>query len=272
MHSSRLPDQLVEALALAFRQRGRQAISEGGRVDRGSTKPFAIAISLKGDHPMRSSSWPLLLISTVFLLAAACTSPPTPEEAPATATPTPTATVAAELPPTATPEVVVDTGDSGPTPTLTPTATPTGAPLPSPCAGLSGELEAQIMVGPAEVVGLEPAAVGSIPFAVTTEQPPYVIQGDTDISYQDTLQKEWGTYSVSLQMHMTIDGVCTEGEDAPMLDLTVLMSGDQTVEVSAGEFQQTYPWSGENSLNLRLPLEEGATASGEGWTFVLHLD
>jgi hypothetical protein len=127
-------------------------------------------------------------------------------------------------------------------------------------------------VGPAEVVGLEPAAVGSIPFAITTEQPPYLVQGETDLSYQDTLQKEWGTYSVSLQMQMTIDGVCTEGEDAPMLDLTVLMSGDQTVEVSAGEFQQTYPWSGENSLDLSFPLEEGAIASGEGWTFVLHLD
>jgi hypothetical protein len=127
-------------------------------------------------------------------------------------------------------------------------------------------------VGPAEVVGLEPEAVGSIPFAVTTEEPPYLVQGDTNISYQDTLQKEWGTYSVSLQMQMTIDGVCMEGENTPMLDLTVLASGDQTIEVSAGEFQQTYPWSGENTLNLSFPLEEGATASGEGWTFVLHLD
>lgn len=224
---------------------------------------------------MRSPSWLLPLISTVFLLATACTSPPTPEAAQATATPTPTPTptptskptskptVATELPPTATPTVVAGSDDARPTPA----APPLGA-----CAGLSGELEAKILVGPAEVVGLEPEAVGSIPFTVTTEEPPYLVQGETNISYQDTLQKEWGTYSVSLQMQMIIDGVCTEGEDTPRLDLTVLTSGDQTVEVSAGEFQQTYPWSGENSINLSLPLEEGATAGGEGWTFVLHLD
>lgn len=208
---------------------------------------------------MRSPSWPLLLVSTLFLLATACTSPPTPEAAPATATPTPSPTTT----PTPTPTVAAE---------LPPTATPTPAPIASECVGLSGELEAQILVGPAEVVGLEPEAVGSIPFAVTTEEPPYLVQGETNISYQDTLQKEWGTYSVSLQMQMTIDGVCMEGENTPMLDLTVLASGDQTIEVSAGEFQQTYPWSGENTLNLSFPLEEGATASGEGWTFVLHLD
>ena len=225
---------------------------------------------------MRSPSWPLLLISTIFLLATACTSPPTPEAARATATPTPTPTSTAtvELTPTATPVVVAGDGDGRPTPSQPPTATPTRTPaaIPNPCIGLSGELEAKITVGPAEVVGLEPAAVGSIPFAVTTEEPPYLVQGETNISYQDTLQKEWGTYSVSLQMQMTIDGVCTDVENTPRLDLTVLTSGDQTVEVSAGEFQQTYPWSGENSLNLSFPLEEGATASGEGWTFVLHLD
>lgn len=223
---------------------------------------------------MRSSSWPLLLTSTVLLLATACASPPTPEAAQATATPTPTPTatptVAAELPPTAKPEVVAGSGDASPTPP--PTETPTPTPGAGGCNGLSGELEAKITVGPAEVVGLEPAAVGSIPFAVTTEQPPYLVQGENTISYQDTLQKEWGTYSVSLQMQMTIDGVCTGETGTPMLNLTLITSGQQTVEVSAGEFQRTYPWSGENSLNLSLPAEEGATAGGEGWTFVLHLD
>lgn len=225
---------------------------------------------------MRSTSWPLLLISGIFLLAAACTSPPTPEAAQATATPTPTPTatptLGAELPLTATPEVIVGSDEASPTPTPLPTNTPTATPGAGGCNGLSGELEAKITVGPAEVVGLEPAAVGSIPFTVTTEQPPYLVQGETDLSYQDTLQREWGTYSVSLQMQMTIDGVCTEEEGTPMLNLTLITSGQQTVEVSAGEFQRTYPWSGENSLNLSLPVEEGATAAGEGWAFVLHLD
>jgi hypothetical protein len=186
-----------------------------------------------------------------------------------TSTPTPTSipTVATELPPTATPT---------PTPTKTPTpgaisgATPEA--IPGACAGLSGELEAQILVGPAEAVGLEPVAVGSIPFAVTTDGSSYVVQGDTSISYQDTLQREWGTYSVALQMQMTLDGICTEEDGTPVLDLTLVSSGEQTVEVSAGGFQGTYPWSGENTLNLSLPVQEGATAAGEGWSFVLHLD
>jgi hypothetical protein len=222
---------------------------------------------------MRSTSWPLLLISAILLLAGACTPAPTPEAEPATAaltpTPTPTSTpvVATELPATATPS---------PTPTKTPTpgAIPGATPedIPGACAGLSGELEAQILVGPAEVVGLEPVAVGSIPFTVTGDQPPYAVQGGTTISYQDTLQREWGTYSVALQMEMTLDGVCTAEDGTPVLDLTVTSSGEQTVEVSAGGFQGSYPWSGENSFNLSLPVQEGATATGEGWTFVLHLD
>ncbi len=215
---------------------------------------------------MHSRTSPLLLVSTILLLAAACVPAPGPDAGQETAT------VAPALTPTATPTVVVGSEESEPTPSPTPTTTPASMPVPSACAGLSGELEAQITVGPAEVVGLEPAAVGAIPFSVTSDHPPYTVAGENTLSYQDTLQKEWGTYSVSLDMQITVHGVCTEETGVPMLDLALVTSGRQLVEVSAAGTQYTYPWSGENSLNLRLPAEEGATAEGEGWVFVLHLD
>ena len=43
------------------------------------------------------------------------------------------------------------------------------------------------------------------------------------------------------------------------------------VEVTADGFHQKYPWEGTHSMDLVLPLEEGASAEGEGWAFVLHL-
>ncbi len=215
---------------------------------------------------MRFRLWPLLLFCTTLLLVGACKSPPAPDGTEEIATPTPTGTAVVEVTPTETSAVVAEPEE------FEPTRTPAPGGAPSPCAGLSGELEAQILVGPAEAVGLEPAAVGSIPFTVTADQDSYVVQGQNTLSYQDVLQKEWGTYSVSLEMAITIDGVCTEEEGTPVLDLTLTSSGEQLVEVTVGGSQHSYPWSGENTLNITLPVEEGASAEGEGWIFVLHLD
>ncbi len=220
---------------------------------------------------MRPQLWPLLLIVGLVLFTGACTPPSSPEET-ATPTPTPTPAAATEIPPSATPTAVIGSRDPDPTPTSAPTATPTPEASANPCAGLSGELETQIMVGPAEVVGLEPVAVGSIPFAITSDEPPYTVEGQGSLSYEDVLQQEWGTYSVSLEMDGTVNGVCTEEDGTPMLDLTITMSGEQMVEVSVGGQNWQYPWSGEHSLNLSFPLEDGANAEGEGWSFVLHLD
>ena len=79
---------------------------------------------------------------------------------------------------------------AGEDPTVTPTPTnviqvvpPTNTPTPSKCAGLAGELEVMVLVGPAEVVGLEPHSVGSIPFTVTTDGAPYILQGGGDLVY-----------------------------------------------------------------------------------------
>jgi hypothetical protein len=135
---------------------------------------------------------------------------------------------------------------------------------------LSGEIEAQVLVGPAEAVGLEPLAVGSIPFSIVTEEP-YLLQGGGDISYADVLVKEWGTYEVTLDLATVVSGECVAGAGGEELDMILGMTGDQMVEVTAEGFHGEYPWAGEHQFEVQFPLEEGATAAGEGWVFVLHL-
>ena len=161
----------------------------------------------------------------------------------------------------------------------TPTPTPFsgGAPeVKSPetnrCEALSGELEMQVLVGPSEAVGLEPYAVGEIPFSVVSEGGSYVVRGGGAISYQDVLQEEWGTFTVSLDMEATLDGECEGTSGSEVLNLTIEMSGEQMVEVRAEGFQGDYPWSGTHELTFSFSLEDGATAEGEGWVFVLHLN
>lgn len=163
---------------------------------------------------------------------------------------------------------------------LTPTPTTIGVGVPeekvsptvSRCDGLNGELEMQVLVGPAEAVGLEPFAVGEIPFSVVSEGEGYTVQGGGAISYQEVLEKDWGTYTVKLDMESTIEGECGGNDGSEELNITIEMSGEQMVEVRAEGFQGDYPWTGAQELNLSLPLEDGAIAKGEGWAFVLHLN
>lgn len=129
----------------------------------------------------------------------------------------------------------------------------------------------RVLVGPAEVVGLEPFAVGNIPFAVTTGEEPYVVQGGGPISYADVLVEQWGTYEVTLNMQTTINGECLAGASGEELQMTLEMTGEQMVEVTAEGFHGEYPWAGTASFDVSFPLVEGATVQGEGWAFVLHL-
>ena len=166
---------------------------------------------------------------------------------------------------------------SNPIPTPTPTAVHGGAPeveLPpaSGCDGLSGELEMQVLVGPAEIVGLEPHAVGGIPFSVVSDGEAYIVQGGGAITYNETLGADWGTYTVSFDMEGTVEGECGGDAGSEELNITIKMNGKQMVEVRAEGFQGDYPWEGTHELNLSFPLEDGAISEGEGWTFVLHLN
>lgn len=160
----------------------------------------------------------------------------------------------------------------------TPTPTPTGGGIeiePSPgasrCEGLSGVLEMQVLVGPADAVGLPPVSMGEIPFSIMSEGGAYLVEGGTFITYEETLTEAWGTYSVSFNMEARLDGECVGDPGSEKLDITVDVSGEQMVEVRAEGFQGDYPWSGSHTLDLIIPLEDGATAQGEGWTFILHL-
>ena len=206
-----------------------------------------------------AGSWKLIFILSLAALLAACGGTAAPEAG--TASP----------PPTSVPSVATAT------PTLTPTAEPvviSPTPVPEPasrCQGLGGALEVQVLVGPAEAVGLEPVAVGDVPFAVTAEQPPYLVQGQAPISYEAVLEEEWGTYTVNMDLDMAVSGECSGEGGSEQLDLLLEMSGEQFVEVQAEGFHGEYPWSGTQARDLSFPLVEGATAEGEGWVAVLHL-
>jgi hypothetical protein len=158
--------------------------------------------------------------------------------------------------------------------TPTPTETTGAAEILTPasrCAGVEGTFELRMLVGPSEAAGLEPVAVGSIPFSVTSAEAPYTLAGESPITYEETLEAVWGTYSVFFDMDVVAAGSC-DGEDGSEKLMTVIdMTGDQVVEVQAEGFQGEYPWSGTHHLDLAFPLIEGAEASGEGWQIILHL-
>lgn len=143
---------------------------------------------------------------------------------------------------------------------------------PSPREGRTGELDVQVLVGPAEVVDLPPHLIGSIPFSVTTDENPFLVQGGGDIDYGEILVEEWGTYEVKMVMQITVDGECVERDSGGELHLALEMTGTQLVEVTSPEFHGVYPWEGTHTLVLEFPLEEGAIMEGEGWTFILHLN
>lgn len=158
-----------------------------------------------------------------------------------------------------------------PTPTVAAVQLPTATPQPSPCEGLSGELEIQVLVGPAEAVGLTPHSVGSIPFAVTTDQEPFQIEGSGGFTYQDILSAEWGTYEVTMEMAGNISGTCQANETTGELAMTLEMVGSQLVVVTVEGSSQEYPWEGTLPFYLAFPLEDGASVEGEGYVIVLHL-
>ena len=180
--------------------------------------------------------------------------------------------------PTSTAPLPITDPDPTATPTPTPTpvageiASPTPKPASSRCDGLSGSIEMHVVVAPAAAVGMEPAAVGKIPFAVVSAEEPYKVEGDGPINYQEIMTEEWGTYEVTMDLQNSITGVCGGTGGSETLELAVTTTGSQLLEVTAEGFHGEYPWEGEHTQNVILPLEDGASAAGEGWILVLHLN
>jgi hypothetical protein len=85
------------------------------------------------------------------------------------------------------------------------------------------------------------------------------------------LEGAWGTYTVFFDMDGVIDGVCTQGDDGGILDITLEVTGEQMFVVDS-VFYEEYPWSGTHEFDFSFPVEDGAMESGEGWAFILHLD
>jgi hypothetical protein len=188
----------------------------------------------------RKHGWKLLAVlgTTIIFILAACGNSPDPES-----TPTPT-----------------NSGGSGPLPTST-----------SRCQDLSGEIEMQVLVGPSDAVGLEPVAIGQVPFTVASAEGVYLVQGSGSIFYEDLLEKEWGTYSVYFNQDAALSGECLADESSGELKITLETNGEQMVEIRSEGFQGDYPWSGTHQFDLNFPITDGASAAGEGWTFILHL-
>lgn len=119
------------------------------------------------------------------------------------------------------------------------------------------------------MAGLEPVAVGQIPFSTSGSAAPFTVSGSGTIDYADTLEKEWGTYTVNLNMQAIITGSCSGAAGIELLDLVIEMTGEQLVIVTAEGFQQEYPWSGTHTFALQFPVVNGASNEGEGWSYTL---
>ena len=199
-----------------------------------------------------SKRWMVLFMAAVMLSIIACSLIPGDENQ-------------------ATPEEQAPPGEAmTPTPTLALIGSDPDTPATNSCQGLSGTVEVLVLAGPAEAVGLEPYAVGNIPFAVTTSDAPYLISGEGPIVYEDMLVEDWGTYTVTMDLDISIEGECVPSEESAALQLALTMAGEQLVVVDAEGFYGEYPWEGTHTLDVVFPLEEGAYFKGEGFAFSLH--
>lgn len=167
----------------------------------------------------------------------------------------------------------LEIGSPTPTPTNQGGMVASESPSADRCEGLAGYLELQILVGPAEAVGLEPVTIGEIPFNIVQDGDSYQVEGGGPLeSYSDVLTAEWGTYTVTFEGDTSVSGECISSDDTATLTLLVEMTGDQNVEIIYEGTQMNYPWSGTNQIQASLPVVEGAQQTGEGWILILHLN
>ncbi|MDF1520814.1 MAG: hypothetical protein RQ728_09970 [Brevefilum sp.] len=166
--------------------------------------------------------------------------------------------------------------DAGRSPTATSTMASgvlvTDIPEKHPCDGLSGTLELQILVGPSEIVGLEPTSVGEIPFEVISDGEIFTITGFGPMDYYvETESYEWGTYTVTFEGDAVVSGDCMSRENGGDLNVNIELIGEQNLEVNVEGTTSNYPWSGVPQMTVNFPIEDGAMREGEGWVLILHL-
>ena len=201
----------------------------------------------------------LIFLSLLLLAMMSCSRTTSPGGGKATPTPTPTA-------------INSPTGEK--TKTVTPAApgllTPEITLTPSPCKGLSGELEVEVLVGPAAAVGMPPFSIGVIPFTVSSQEP-YTMQGKTHLSYNKTVYIGPNSYTVTLELDAVLTGECGVDNGINSLNMAVTLSGEQNIVAVIELVPHTFPWKGTTTINASLPIQDGATANGEVWIFILHL-
>ena len=106
------------------------------------------------------------------------------------------------------------------------------------------------MAGPGAAVGLEPFAIGSFPISAALLDGIYQVTGGGPADYYDLYSADWGTYEVTMDLDISIEGICDPSSDPGKLDLTVTMSGSQNVVVESPGLSGEYPWNGTNSVNM----------------------
>jgi hypothetical protein len=187
----------------------------------------------------------VLLFLLIISISSGCKSPSSPENPQSNATPT--STLSAVIQATSTEQK-------------------------NNCDELSGTVSVEILVGPSEVVGLEPVAVGNIPFSVISDGGLYTLTGGGPINFDEQVfEAEWGTYTVNFAADTILSGICDPSLEGESLSMTLEMTGEQVVEVNASGFQAEYPWEGTQVIDVYFPVVDGAQQEGEGWLLVLHL-
>jgi len=143
----------------------------------------------------------------------------------------------------------------------------------SGCEGLAGTLTMQILVGPSDIVEMEPVAVGDIPFMVVADGDSFNVKGGGPLNFDEQVHEaDWGTYTVNFNADTTISGSCVPTDDGENLHLNIEMIGEQLVEVRAEGLQMDYPWSGTQEITVSFPAVEGAQEAAEGWSLILHIN
>jgi hypothetical protein len=173
-------------------------------------------------------------------------------------TPTPTAT------PTLTPGFIPrPTSTSTPTPMAgLPRATTPPPPDPSLC-DVSGEIETHIMF----FGGTPPAYLeGPVEFTVNTEQQPYTVAGQGNIS------GEWVGPNMRVvgDFDVTVDGQCViTDKSTPTLSLDLSLDGTWTFDCPAPCPAEPMPYQTEHGVEL--PVEDGATFETPVVRYILRL-
>ena len=90
---------------------------------------------------------------------------------------------------------------------------------------------------------------------MTTDEEPYLLEGNGAFDYKGILIEEWGTYEVTPGMSGSVSGDCRAVGHTGELVIFLELSGFQMVVVTSEGFSGEYPWEGTLPFEYTFPLE-----------------